>query len=133
MQFPDIEQYNKSWREYHRVKTYPLDEILSHVVMSHLQPESRQPPINRKREPRKRHTQRFAGKKVYMDSLRLQTFVKSGVICVQCGLKGQFFVLEQQIHSRRDGHPQDRWHFNLYGLDKAGREILFTKDHTIPP
>jgi len=75
--------------------------------------------------------------KVYLNSLRYQTFVTSGIRCVACGLEGQYFALErclsrqerQHFENKSQFHPQ--FHLNMYGL-RDGREILFTKDHIKP-
>jgi hypothetical protein len=65
--------------------------------------------------------------KVKMDSDRYSLFKRKGVKCAGCGLMGTFFALE--------AHKQDAvcgvYHFNLYGLDGDGDEVLFTKDHII--
>jgi hypothetical protein len=66
----------------------------------------------------------YDGKWVKMSSTRYHTFKKS-LTCAKCGLKANFFALEQSP-------KQDRCHFNLYGINTNGREILFTQDHIIP-
>lgn len=69
----------------------------------------------------------FDGKRVKFNSLRYQLFANKGTKCVACGLEAQFFALEQS-HSKE---LSDTWHFNLYGRDSDGDEILFTKDHIL--
>ena len=69
----------------------------------------------------------FDGKKVKMNSLRYQTFATKGVKCVKCGIEGKFFALEQDKYQ-----PSEYWHFNLYGIDESGNEVLMTKDHIVP-
>lgn len=83
---------------------------------------------SRKRgEPRPVKT--YADKPVYMDSLRYQTFLNSGLVCVDCGLEATFFGLETtQFNLENSAH----FHFNLYGIDEEGDEVLFTKDHIFP-
>lgn len=61
---------------------------------------------------------------ISMKSQRYQVFSKS-CTCVDCGIKGKYFVKE------RSGNAE-RFHFNLYGVDKNGEEVLMTKDHIIP-
>lgn len=61
------------------------------------------------------------GWSVRNNSLRLRTFKEKGIICVSCGLIGEFFAIE--------GHG--RPHLGLYGI-KDGKEVLMTKDHIRP-
>jgi len=68
----------------------------------------------------------YDGNKVKLFSLRLRTFANHGTCCANCGLCGHFFALERHVGS------QGRYHFNLYGHDEEGNEILFTKDHILP-
>lgn len=60
-------------------------------------------------------------------SLRMRTFFKKGVCCAGCGLAGSFFYIEKAKNSFKEAP-----HLNLYGLDSAGAEILFTQDHIHP-
>lgn len=64
---------------------------------------------------------------VSMGSHRYQMFADKGTDCVKCGIKGEFFALERDEVS----NPL-KFHFNLYGLDKYGNEVMITKDHIIP-
>lgn len=68
------------------------------------------------------------GLRVHKNSERYPVFYKDRCTCVKCGLKARYFALEQ--HS----NPQNEsaWHFNLYGINEKGKEVLFTKDHIIP-
>lgn len=68
----------------------------------------------------------YDGSPVWMNSFRYWVFAKS-TRCVTCGLEGEFFALERA--RSQDG---ERFHFNLYGRDKDGEEVLFTKDHVLP-
>jgi hypothetical protein len=61
---------------------------------------------------------------VRTNSERYATFKKS-LTCSCCGLKGQYFALEKAKNSKS-------YHFNLYGVDENGNEVLFTKDHIVP-
>lgn len=61
--------------------------------------------------------------RVKMGSLRYKTFAESLTCCV-CGINGEYFALE--------GQDNKTAHFNLYGVDKHGREVLMTKDHIVP-
>lgn len=64
---------------------------------------------------------------VSMGSHRYQTFALKGTDCLKCGVKGKFFALECNM----DGN-NEKFHFNLYGIDKHGNEVMITKDHIIP-
>jgi len=72
----------------------------------------------------------WSGHPVKMDSLRYQLFKSKEVVCVKCGIEGKFFALE----CCKENCTQDNlsYHFNLYGIDKNGAEVLITKDHIIP-
>jgi 5-methylcytosine-specific restriction endonuclease McrA len=71
----------------------------------------------------------FDGDVMKMASDRYKCFVKSGTACVCCGLKAEYFIKEADpILLEKSG----TYHFNLYGRNKFGDEVLFTKDHIIP-
>jgi len=55
----------------------------------------------------------------------MQCFAEKGVICAKCGLVGTFFALEIFKSCAKP-------HFNLYGFNAAGEEILLTMDHVRP-
>lgn len=59
-------------------------------------------------------------------SLRYEVFNKSCGCCV-CGIDGLYFALEKNRSEKGNSY-----HFNLYGIDKNGKEVLMTKDHIIP-
>ena len=61
------------------------------------------------------------GFRVHPFSLRYQTFMNNGVVCVKCGRRGTHFKLCGDADSNRR-------HFNLYADDGT----LITKDHIIP-
>ncbi len=56
-------------------------------------------------------------------SLRLRTF-KNSLVCVRCGLVGSHFWAE------RNG--SEKYHINLYSINKDGEDVLMTKDHILP-
>jgi len=64
---------------------------------------------------------------VKMWSLRYRTFKAKGTKCVSCGIEGVYFAKE-----RHSTEQSERYHLNLYALDKDGKEILMTKDHIRP-
>lgn len=64
-----------------------------------------------------------------MASARLQTFLRSGIVCKKCGLSGAFFALERDIYQ-----PQakgNKYHLNLYATLEDNTEVLMTKDHIL--
>lgn len=77
-------------------------------------------------------TKEYFGRSVKMKSQRYELFKAKGVNCVKCGLKGEFFALEKQTRFRKDQTPHDTYHFNLYGYNEAGEEVMLTKDHILP-
>lgn len=92
---------------YERIAVYSPDDILPLATREEIQLE-------------------FNGYWVWMNSQRYEVFQQSR-ICVICGLEGTFMALERNFHN-----PPERAHFNLYGIDAEGKEVLFTKDHIIP-
>ncbi len=71
----------------------------------------------------------FDGHSVKMRSLRYLTFEKS-TTCITCGREGRHFRLEK--HALHADISHNSYHFNLYGFNHRGHEILMTKDHIIP-
>lgn len=67
----------------------------------------------------------FLGNLVKMGSQRYRLFHHKGTVCTHCGLEGTYFALEKDFFATK-------YHFNLYGINKEGKEILFTKDHIVP-
>jgi hypothetical protein len=67
----------------------------------------------------------FEDKKV-KDSVRYHVFSQKGIICVKCGLVGQYFALEKDKNIQ-----SDKYHFNLYTM-KNDQEIMMTVDHIVP-
>ena len=76
----------------------------------------------------KREFDTFVGKiKIPMGSHRYELFALKGTKCVSCGIEGEYFALER-------GHKNSptKFHFNLYGVNAQGNEVMLTKDHIIP-
>lgn len=67
----------------------------------------------------------FDGDLMKMESQRYRLFKRDGTVCVKCKLEGTFFRKEKHINDTQ-------YHFNLYGYNIDGKEVLFTKDHIIP-
>jgi thiamine kinase-like enzyme len=103
------------YKEYIRLGVFTIDEVLNNVG-----------PFNRE----------YLGKKIKMGSHRYELFKTKGVVCVECGLKGEFFALEKQkqpnLINGKELPDNDKYHFNLYGYNENGEEVMLTKDHIIP-
>lgn len=67
-----------------------------------------------------------SGYKMKKSSHRYQLFNRDEKICVCCGTNASFWAL--QFSKGHENHP----HVNLYGIDKTGNTVLFTKDHIMP-
>jgi hypothetical protein len=65
---------------------------------------------------------------VNMNTKKYRLFKEKGVVCASCGLKGKFFALEAHDKDAERGI----FHFNLYGIDADGDEVLLTKNHIFP-
>lgn len=100
--------------DYERLGEYSLEEVFTLV------------PVIREHNRKSREVYKSSEGTYYvnLNSLRLRLFKTKGVVCVKCGLKGQYFALERLA--------LENPHFNLYGIDLEGDEVLFTKDHIIP-
>ena len=93
-----------------RKEIYSVDQVLSEVK-----------PYNRKEG--KRYVD-FDGDSMKMESQRYRLFKRDGCACVKCGLEGTYFAKERHVE-------KDPYHFNLYGVNEAGEEVLITKDHIL--
>lgn len=100
--------------DYHRIGIYPLEAVLPFVFFG----------------KKEKSIKLYDEHPVKMGSLRYQVFASKGTKCVKCGLEGRYFALEQNF-ALRDAKSKS-FHFNLYGLDESGEEVLFTKDHITP-
>lgn len=74
----------------------------------------------------KKKTILLDGDEISPQSQRYQLFFTKGMTCVECGLVGKFFAKEKNTNK------ENKYHLNLYAIDKDGNEILMTKDHIIP-
>ena len=94
-----------------RKEIYTLEDIFKYI---------------HEKSPNKRDKNRidFNGDLIKMNSQRYHLFKHKGCKC-KCGLIGSFFAKEKHESS-------EIWHFNLYGYDSSGNEVLMTKDHIIP-
>jgi len=122
--------------KYIRAATFPVEEVLPYVFTKQKRHELRQKGISY-RSPewieasRKVYTAvidgELRGVTVPMGSHRYQLYAEKGTTCVRCGIKGTYFALE-----RGRGDNPNRYHFNLYGRNKHGHEVMITKDHITP-
>ena len=121
---------------YFRVGTFGLDEVLPYIFTREVRHELRKKGFSYKSKEWVEASKRsypviINGKRteiaVSMGSHRYQLFAKEGVDCVNCGIKGKFFALERGF-----GDNPKKFHFNLYGKDEEGKEIMITKDHIMP-
>jgi len=69
----------------------------------------------------------YFGENVKLTSPRYKVFAIKGIQCAHCGLMGTFFALEQSL-----AQNTSKFHFNLYGTDKYGNDIMMTVDHIVP-
>lgn len=67
----------------------------------------------------------YDGDLMKMASDRYKCFVNSGTKCVTCGIEGTHFAKERY-------KTDNVYHFNLYALNRRGKEVLMTKDHIFP-
>lgn len=120
-------------KEYHRIATFTPEEVLPHVLYGRkLQQKHREFQRTHNITPTpaqwKRMVHRkYCGQLIDMRAQKLRLFDQKGIVCTRCGIEGKHFALEK---SRFD--PTGRYHLRLYALDNQGKEILMTKDHTIP-
>lgn len=66
------------------------------------------------------------GYKIIVDTDRYENLYYHGLKCAQCGLEAKFAAIEKNIYSK------DKFHLNVYGIDKNGKELMLTKDHIFP-
>lgn len=126
----------KKRRRYIRVGTVPIDEVLPYVFTRDVRHQLRAEGFNyRSREwieaSRRGYRVMIDGHEctilVPMGSHRYQLYAEKGTRCARCGILGTYFALERGVHDN-----PNRFHFNLYGRDKKGREVMITKDHILP-
>lgn len=76
------------------------------------------------------NTKQFNGKQVLSNLLNYKVFKLKGADCTCCPIKGLYFALERTPGPRLSVYNE--WHFNLYGKNIRGHEVLLTKDHIVP-
>ena len=124
---PPVEEKAKPVSQYKRIAgIHPVDEILPLIGgiepwhVGKIGPDGKTMP-----RPKKKYIE-MDGVNVKVTSDRYVVFKKS-LACARCGLVGTHFAVERCIADLTDSY-----HFNLYGIDAEGNEILFTKDHIVP-
>lgn len=70
---------------------------------------------------------KFEGLDVLSGLLGYKVFKYKGSNCCCCPVQGEYFALEKTPGKGRNKY--NNWHFNLYGKDSFGREVMITKDH----
>lgn len=119
----------RKYSSYDRIGKFSIEEVLPFVVLAKELKPLKELGIKRNSPEWKNIAEKtYAGVSVKMNSQRYKVFSMSGCVCKKCGLVGTFFGLEQQAYTDN----KDRYHFNLYGIDKDGNEVMFTKDHILP-
>ena len=90
-----------------RKETYSVDVVLEHIRNSN-------------------HRVVLDGDSVRVKGVRMLSFLRNGITCVSCGVKGVFFAKEKTSKADRS------FHLNLYGIKENGKEVLMTRDHIYP-
>ena len=98
--------------KYDRINTYPIEAVLANVLY-----ESRAMGKEAKVD--------FDGYAVNMANDKYKLFDTKGIVCMGCGIKGEYFAMERIC-------GEQHIHFNLYSIDEHGDEVLMTKDHILP-
>ena len=119
-----------------RIAEFPIDEILPYIFTRNVRHALKKLGFNYKSREwvmasRKDFIVNINGRKhrisVSMGSHRYQLFAEKGIVCAGCSLRGEYFALERGVKDK-----PDKFHFNLYGIDKNGVEVMLTKDHVTP-
>jgi len=103
---------------YQRKETYPLNIVFEYIFSNKEVKED---------NSRKYHI--FDGDRISMTSIRYRVFKFVSYKCKDCGLVGEYFAKERHHHPNS---IDQSYHFNLYGHNKNGDEIMLTKDHIKP-
>lgn len=72
----------------------------------------------------------FEGENTLSNLLGYKVFKENGSDCICCPVKGLYFALEKTPGYGKTLY--NNWHFNLYGKNEFGEEVMLTKDHTVP-
>lgn len=106
----------KNNQQFERIGTLSLDEVFPLIEQNFNNPG--------------RQRVQIGAFYVNVQSLRLRTFLKTGVKCSCCENSGSFFAVERS-KVKSDVINKTPFHLNLYGYNKEGEEVLFTHDHII--
>ncbi len=99
-----------------RIKTYSIDLIFDYIKNNPL--ESKFDPKLNKVNPGSYYIDEDGN---HCKLKRARSFFEMGVDCVKCSVKANLFSL--------DLWPDGSLHFDLYGLNELGEEVLMTVDH----
>lgn len=99
-----------------RIKTYPIDFIFDFIRNNPMSPDVKPWAFNK--QPGAFYVDEEGNK---CKLRRARIFYEIGIDCVKCNTKAKFFALELW--------PDKSLHFELYGVDEAGDEVLMTIDH----
>lgn len=113
--------FKKNIQRYHRLKKLTIEEGFALIT----RPEHLDPKHDGK--------VMIDGARVSTKSLRLQTFLQSGLKCVYpgCTYVASFFAIERSICDADADHVKKPFHINLWGVTEDGTEVLFTHDHIL--
>lgn len=100
---------------YTRLAIFSLEEIFDHIPFD----------INGKPDNNIPNQKEYNNQQVHMTSIRYILYKVKGTTCKECGIVGTFFSLDLPRNCERP-------HFNLYGYDEEGNEVMITKDHIHP-
>ena len=100
---------------------YDIDEILKQTLF--IPKNNRYTSFGQRIECGKDKKVFIDGELINMASDRYKLFFVNRR-CISCGLEGKFMAMEKD-------EKDVSYHFNMYGYDKLGNEILFTKDHIV--
>lgn len=106
--------------KYVRKGLYPIEQVLAAFI---------QPGPGLRRKSNETEVD-FDGDLMYMDSDRYWCFKEKGTVCCECGMESKYFAKERA--NLKKPPKVERFHFNLYGVDSEGLEVMMTKDHVLP-
>lgn len=108
---------------------YSIEEVMNWLPINDTKMNKNQLRREAKHHPEKIQLRGdFHGANVSRYSDRYDCFRKNGCVCQHCGLKGTYFRID--IHEK--DIENQLYHFNLYGVNEEGNEVLITKDHIKP-
>lgn len=126
---------------YNRVATFPIVEVLRHVISQ--EGMNKLIKVGIKHDKPKwdfittktfsvvhHEIPRIIQYTVNLDSLRYRVFKEHGTHCNKCKSHALFFALEQDKRNPVNQNPS-KFHFNLYGIDNDGKDVMFSKKKVV--